>query len=65
VHCLWQDEQPRTTSSSKKQFGPGALAILAHWFYLGPRQQLKDQAQVDSWLRDGSAAYVEALCDWN
>src|SRR5213082_3116540 len=27
-------------------------------------QQLKDQAQLDGWLRDGSAAYIEALCDW-
>ena len=27
-------------------------------------QQLKDQAQLDGWLRDGSAAYVESLCDW-
>jgi hypothetical protein len=27
-------------------------------------QQLKDQAQLDGWLRDGSAGYVEALCDW-
>ena len=27
-------------------------------------QQLKDVAQLDSWLRDGSAAYVDALCDW-
>jgi hypothetical protein len=27
-------------------------------------QQLKDQAQLDGWLRDGSAAYVAALCDW-
>lgn len=27
-------------------------------------QQLKDQAQLDGWLRDGSAAYVQALCDW-
>lgn len=27
-------------------------------------QQLKEQAQLDAWLRDGSAAYVEALCDW-
>ena len=25
---------------------------------------LKDQAQLDGWLRDGSAAYVEALCEW-
>ena len=27
-------------------------------------QQLKEVAQLDGWLRDGSAAYVEALCDW-
>jgi hypothetical protein len=27
-------------------------------------QQLKDQAQLDGWLRDGSAAYTENLCDW-
>jgi hypothetical protein len=27
-------------------------------------QQLKDQAQLDGWLRDGSAAYVELLCAW-
>jgi hypothetical protein len=27
-------------------------------------QQLKDAAQLDGWLRDGSAAYVERLCDW-
>ncbi len=28
-------------------------------------QQLKDPAQLDGWLRDGSAAYVESLCDWS
>ena len=36
-------------------------------FFVVPRlrgQQLKDQAQLDGWLRDGSAAYVESLCDW-
>ena len=27
-------------------------------------QQLKDPAQLDGWLRDGSAAYVERLCDY-
>jgi hypothetical protein len=27
-------------------------------------QQLKDPAQLDGWLRDGSAAYVEGLCEW-
>lgn len=28
-------------------------------------QQLKDQAQLDGWLRDGSAEYVESLCDFS
>ena len=27
-------------------------------------QQLKEPAQLDSWLRDGSAAYVDSLCRW-
>jgi hypothetical protein len=27
-------------------------------------QQLKEPAQLDSWLRDGSAAYTESLCAW-
>jgi hypothetical protein len=27
-------------------------------------QQLKDPAQLDGWLRDGSAAYVNGLCAW-
>jgi hypothetical protein len=36
-------------------------------FIVVPRrrgQQLKDQAQLDGWLRDGSAAHVESLCDF-
>ena len=36
-------------------------------FVIVPRlrgQQLKDQAQLDGWLRDGLAAYIESLCDW-
>jgi len=36
-------------------------------FALVPRhrgQQLKDPAQLDSWMRDGSAAHVESLCEW-
>ncbi len=28
-------------------------------------QQLKEVAQLDAWLRDGSAAYVESLCEWS
>ena len=27
-------------------------------------QQLKDPAQLDGWLRDGSAKHVESLCSW-
>ena len=27
-------------------------------------QQLKEQAQLDAWLRDGTAEYVESLCQW-
>jgi hypothetical protein len=27
-------------------------------------QQLKDPSQLDGWLRDGSAAYLEGLCEW-
>jgi hypothetical protein len=27
-------------------------------------QQLKEPAQLDAWLRDGSAAYTESLCTW-
>jgi hypothetical protein len=36
-------------------------------FLVVPRergQQLKDQAQLDGWLRDGSAAYVDSICEW-
>jgi hypothetical protein len=36
-------------------------------YFVVPRargQQLKDQAQLDGWLRDGSAAGVEALCEF-
>ncbi|MGI6367066.1 MAG: UTP--glucose-1-phosphate uridylyltransferase [Anaerolineae bacterium] len=28
-------------------------------------QQLKEREQLDSWYRDGSAGYVEALCGWD
>jgi hypothetical protein len=27
-------------------------------------QQLKEPAQLDGWLRDGSARAIEQLCDW-
>jgi hypothetical protein len=44
-----------------------ALPEIDSRFVAVPRlrgQQLKDQAQLDGWLRDGSAAYVEGLCEW-
>ncbi len=44
-----------------------ALPEVKTCFAVVPRlrgQQLKDQAQLDGWLRDGSAAHVETLCEW-
>jgi hypothetical protein len=44
-----------------------ALPDLDCRFVVVPRlrgQQLKDVAQLDGWLRDGSAAHVESLCEW-
>jgi hypothetical protein len=42
-----------------------ALPDLACRFAVVPRrrgQQLKEPAQLDGWLRDGTAAYIESLC---
>ncbi len=44
-----------------------ALPDVACGFVVVPRlrgQQLKEPAQLDGWLRDGSARYVESLCRW-
>ena len=44
------------------------LAEVSSQFVVVPRlrgQQLKDQAQLDGWLRDGSAAYVDSRCQWS
>jgi hypothetical protein len=44
-----------------------ALPEMDARFVVVPRergQQLKEQAQLDGWLRDGAAAYVASLCDW-
>jgi hypothetical protein len=44
-----------------------ALPEVACGFVAVPRtrgQQLKDPAQLDGWVRDGSAGAVEALCEW-
>jgi hypothetical protein len=44
-----------------------ALPELDCRFVAVPRvrgQQLKEPAQLDGWLRDGSAAHAESLCAW-
>lgn len=44
-----------------------ALPEVKTQFAIVPRrrsQQLKQVSQLDGWLRDGSAAYVESLCRW-
>jgi hypothetical protein len=44
-----------------------ALSECTSVFAAVPRargQQLKDQAQLDAWQRDGSAAYIESICSW-
>jgi len=44
-----------------------ALPEMACRYVVVPRvrgQQLKEQAQLDGWLRDGSAAHIESLCEW-
>jgi len=45
-----------------------ALAQMSCDYVLVPRargQQLKEPAQLDGWLRDGSANYVTTLCDFS
>ncbi len=44
-----------------------ALSEIESVFAVVPRQrgqQLKDQAQLDAWQRDGSAAHIESLSTW-
>ncbi len=44
-----------------------ALSDVSCQFFVIPLprgQQLKEQAQLDGWLRDGTAAFVESLCAW-
>jgi len=44
-----------------------ALPELDCRFVVVPRlrgQQLKEVAQLDGWMRDGSASYIESLCDF-
>ncbi|MBT4502327.1 MAG: hypothetical protein HOC74_31630, partial [Gemmatimonadetes bacterium] len=44
-----------------------ALPELDCRFVCVPRvrgQQLKEVAQLDGWLRDGSAEFLEGICEW-
>jgi hypothetical protein len=44
-----------------------ALPEIDTAFVVVPRVrglQLKDVSQLDAWKRDGSADYVDSLCDW-
>ena len=44
-----------------------AVGGLKTTFFAVPRQrgqQLKDPAQLDGWLREGTRDYIDALCDW-
>jgi hypothetical protein len=50
---LWSDKSALPESNCRLFVVPRARG-----------QQLKEQAQLDGWLRDGSAAYVESLCAW-
>jgi galactokinase/mevalonate kinase-like predicted kinase len=49
----------------------GDMTALPEWrceYMAVPRfrgQQLKEPAQLDGWLRDGSAAWVDGQCDWD
>jgi hypothetical protein len=56
-------------SQWEKLFGDmSALPDLQTGYYLVDRvrgQQLKDPAQLDPWVRDGSAAAIEALCHFS
>ncbi len=45
-----------------------ALPEVESGFFVVPLmrgQQLKQQAQLDGWVRDGSAEFVESLCQWD
>jgi hypothetical protein len=44
-----------------------ALPEIKTGYFSVPRkrgQQLKEVAQLDGWLRDGSADFINSLCDW-
>jgi len=60
---------PSVVSSGLRRFAGDMTALpeLDCRFVEVPRvrgQQLKEPAQLDGWLRDGSAAYTDSLCAW-
>ena len=62
-----QEDVFPVTQFEKLWVDMSTLPELDTRFVVVPRlrgQQLKDQAQLDGWLRDGSAAYVEGLGEW-
>jgi hypothetical protein len=45
-----------------------AISELDCRYVIVPRfrgQQLKEVAHLDGWLRDGSAAFLDTICDWD
>jgi REP element-mobilizing transposase RayT len=65
---LGQEDIFPVTQFEKLWVDMTSLPEITSRFVVVPRlrgQQLKDQAQLDGWLRDGSAAYVESLCAWD
>jgi hypothetical protein len=63
-----QEDVYPVTQFEKLWLDMTGLAELETGYLEVPRrrgQQLKDQAQLDGWLRDGSADWVNELCEWS
>ena len=62
-----QEDVLPVSQFEKLWVGMTALPEVKTRFAVVPRlrgQQLKDQAQLDGWLRDGSAEFVNGICAW-
>lgn len=60
-------EKPTPTYAEQELVTSGLRTEHYLGFFATPSrrgQQLKTQAQLDPWKRDGSADYVESLCQW-
>ncbi len=65
---LAQEDVFKISQFEKLWSDMSALDDIECGFFVVPLergQQLKDQAQLDGWRRDGSSGYVDSLCDWN